>query len=143
MIARTKGRLVIARAAERAVAAQKNLGRFAQSRVEMMRGYAEGNGCRRAFLLNYFGEAFEPPCNACDACLRGEVEPVIAEEPRPFPLSSAVVHVQWGEGQVMRYEGETMVVLFATVGYRTLDIATVLERGLLAPLAERSAVAAD
>ena len=33
-----------------------------QSRVEMMRGYAETTGCRRQFLLGYFGEQLDDPC---------------------------------------------------------------------------------
>jgi hypothetical protein len=31
----------------------------------------------------------------------------------------------------MRYAGETMVVLFDTVGYRTLAVEVVLENGLI------------
>src|SRR3954451_16246556 len=38
---------------------------FDRSRVDMMRAYAESNDCRRAFLLSYFGEPFEPPCGRC------------------------------------------------------------------------------
>ena len=30
--------------------------RLIRSRIEMMRGYAETTGCRRQFLLGYFGE---------------------------------------------------------------------------------------
>jgi ATP-dependent DNA helicase RecQ len=41
-----------------------------QERVEAMRAYAETNGCRRQFLLRYFGEAHEGSCGACDNCRR-------------------------------------------------------------------------
>ncbi|MFN7137601.1 MAG: NADH-quinone oxidoreductase subunit C, partial [Thermomonas sp.] len=41
---------------------------FDRSRVDMIRGYAEHDGCRRAFLLGYFGEAYTPPCGNCDRC---------------------------------------------------------------------------
>ncbi len=39
-----------------------------RSRVDMMRGYAETTGCRRRFLLGYFGQAGEDPCGSCDRC---------------------------------------------------------------------------
>ncbi len=42
-----------------------------QSRVEMMRGYAETTGCRRQFLLAYFGETLDEPCGNCDTCAAG------------------------------------------------------------------------
>jgi ATP-dependent DNA helicase RecQ len=117
-------------AAKEAAASQKNLNRFAQSRIEMMRAYAELDQCRRAFLLNYFGEAYDPPCGRCDNCRAGRV----LESPpanHPFPVNSAVIHEKWGAGRVMRHEGETMIVLFETVGYRTLDVALVQSEGLL------------
>ncbi|WP_019063909.1 RecQ family ATP-dependent DNA helicase [Streptomyces prunicolor] len=39
-----------------------------QSRVDMMRGYAETTDCRRRFLLGYFGDSGPVPCGACDNC---------------------------------------------------------------------------
>ena len=41
--------------------------RVDQSRVEMMRGYAETTECRRQFLLGYFGEQLDEPCGNCDS----------------------------------------------------------------------------
>ncbi|HUQ91081.1 MAG TPA: ATP-dependent DNA helicase RecQ [Bryobacteraceae bacterium] len=37
-----------------------------RERVETIQRYAEFTGCRREFLLQYFGEAFEGPCGSCD-----------------------------------------------------------------------------
>src|SRR3712207_7189254 len=45
-----------------------------QSRVEMMRGYAETTDCRRQFLLGYFGEQLDSPCGNCDNCSSGRSE---------------------------------------------------------------------
>ena len=45
-------------------------------------------------------------------------------------------HEEWGEGTVQRYDGGQVTVLFETVGYRTLGVDLVLERGLLS--ADRS-----
>jgi ATP-dependent DNA helicase RecQ len=49
----------------------------------------------------------------------------------PFPIDSQVVHKVWGPGLVMRYVGDTMVVLFDSVGYRTLAVDLVMREGLL------------
>ena len=49
---------------------------IARAQLEQIVHYAESATCRRAFLLNYFGEKYEagdasdtPNCNACDNCL--------------------------------------------------------------------------
>ena len=98
----------------------------------MIRGYADLDpaDCRREYLLNYFGEAFAPPCGSCDNCDAGRVV-AKDESHRPFPLNSRVIHSSWGEGLVMRYEEDKMVVLFDTVGYRTLGVDFVLQERLL------------
>ena len=95
----------------------------------MMRAYAETDGCRRAFVLSYFGEPFEPPCGNCDNCLGG---------PRAAPAGGAAVRGRragrprrWGEGVVQRYDDDAVVVLFDEVGYKTLALDLVRERGLL------------
>lgn len=115
--------------AEEAAEAQEQMREFARSRIEMMRGYADMRGCRREYILNYFGEGYAPPCDNCDNCEAGL--PAEQEVEHPFPINSQVVHTTWGPGIVMRYAGDTMVVLFDSVGYRTLGIDLVLEEGLL------------
>ena len=102
-----------------------------QSRVEMMRAYAETTGCRRQLLLAYFGEVLEQPCGNCDTCEAGTAEESADADSSPYALQSRVVHDQWGSGTVMRYEGDRIVVLFEEVGYRTLSLAAVEARGLL------------
>jgi ATP-dependent DNA helicase RecQ len=106
--------------AEEAVQMHETHRQFEQSRIEMMRGYVEVLDCRREYLLNYFGEPFEGPCGYCDNCDAGiAVEENEAE--MPFPLNSRVRHRTWSEGLVMRYEGDKIVVMFDTVGYKTLS----------------------
>jgi ATP-dependent DNA helicase RecQ len=103
-----------------------------QSRVEMLRGYAEDDACRRELLLTYFGEPFQPPCGACDNCEAGlSAEPGPDPDDLPFPVDARVRHKAWGPGRVLRYDGDRMVVLFDRAGYRTLWVTTVLERKLL------------
>ncbi len=100
-----------------------------QSRLDMMRAYAETQDCRRQFLLNYFGEAFDDPCDRCDNCEAGTVVP--APVTLPFELNARVHHESWGDGMVMRYEGDKVLVLFDDQGYKTLSVEMVTERNLL------------
>jgi len=99
-----------------------------RSRVEMMRAYAEHDHCRRAFVLSYFGEPADA-CRNCDNCEAGRGP--ADEGDQPFEVGSSVVHAEWGEGAVQRYDGDRVVVLFESVGYRTLSVELVTERGLL------------
>jgi ATP-dependent DNA helicase RecQ len=107
-----------------------------QSRVEMMRGYAETTDCRRQFLLGYFGEQLDEPCGNCDSdtCTGTAEQRAAAREARahtPFPVETPVEHREWGGGVVMRVEDDRLVVLFEEVGYKTLGLAAVLEHDLL------------
>ncbi|MCW2968829.1 MAG: ATP-dependent helicase, RecQ family, partial [Solirubrobacteraceae bacterium] len=65
----------------RAAQAEVDREQFDRSRVEMMRGYAEADSCRRAFVLGNFGEGFAPPCGACDVCRAGRGETVADAPP--------------------------------------------------------------
>jgi ATP-dependent DNA helicase RecQ len=105
---------------------------FDRSRVEMMRGYAEADGCRRAYVLSYFGEPFEPPCGRCDNCEAGRGEPE-APDDAPFAVGARVAHPRWGEGVVQRLDETAVAVLFDDVGYKSLALELVRERGLLTP----------
>jgi ATP-dependent DNA helicase RecQ len=107
--------------------------RVDQSRVEMMRGYAETTECRRQFLLGYFGEQLAEPCGNCDNCSAGTAQdhPGPADHETPFPVETPVEHSEWGNGVVMRVEDDRLVVLFDEVGYKTLGIAAVTDNDLL------------
>ena len=52
----------------------------------------------------------------------------------PFAVGARVSHGEWGEGVVQRYADDALVVLFDAVGYKTLALAVVVERALLAPV---------
>ncbi|HVF03839.1 MAG TPA: ATP-dependent DNA helicase RecQ [Frankiaceae bacterium] len=99
-----------------------------QSRVDMIRSYAESQACRGRLLLSYFGEQTPDACGHCDRCTAG-VEVAISEG--PFPVNTRVAHAEWGSGQILRYEEDKVVVLFDAVGYKTLSVPAVVERGLL------------
>jgi ATP-dependent DNA helicase RecQ len=130
-IAESEGHGGMARAAEAAASLQIQREEFDRSRTQMMQAYAEHHGCRRHFLLSYFGEDFDPPCGACDNCDAGAVGADNSHE--PFAIGARVSHDKWGGGLVQRYEDDSVVVLFDSVGYKTLGLALVVERGLLEP----------
>ncbi|MBA9006205.1 RecQ family ATP-dependent DNA helicase [Thermomonospora cellulosilytica] len=120
---------------ERAVAAAVELDegrrRIDRSRLEMMRAYAEHTGCRRRFLLEYFGEPYEQACGNCDVDLAGDGAEEEDPGEGPFRLHAGVVHAEWGEGVVMRREPDRITVLFDEVGYKTLSLEAVEHEGLL------------
>jgi ATP-dependent DNA helicase RecQ len=107
--------------------------RFERSRVEMVRGYAEHETCRRAFLLGYFGEAFEPPCGNCDNCDAGHgvSAHATAASAEPFTVGERVHHPDFGEGTIQRLDDGIVTVVFDRVGYKTLSAEIVTRRGLL------------
>jgi ATP-dependent DNA helicase RecQ len=109
--------------------------RVDQSRVEMMRLYAETRRCRRHALLGYFGERSRRRCDNCDNCRRRQAAPAPATSAEHFALGSRVTHAEWGEGEVMNREGDELVVFFDDAGYKTLSEQLVFERRLLRPTA--------
>ncbi|MET7677008.1 RecQ family ATP-dependent DNA helicase [Streptomyces seoulensis] len=127
-----------------------------RSRVDMMRGYAEATGCRRRFLLGYFGQGGQDEsCGSCDRCEAAELAegggaeggPAVlagtggpipdhaslapAGDEHAFPPGTLVRHEQWGQGSVMSEENERLTVLFETVGYRTLSLEVISRNQLL------------
>ena len=99
-----------------------------RSRLEMMRRYAEHAGCRRSFLLTYFGQDYPGPCGNCDndRTLAGGKATA-----RPFAVGERVTSERWGEGTVQRYDGDQLTVLFDDHGYRDLLLPLVVQRQLL------------
>ena len=99
-----------------------------ERRVEMMRGYAETPRCRRQYLLNYFGEPYEPPCNACDSCRSGRALNV-DDEP-PVAIGAQVLHASFGVGTVTGYEDGRLTAIYEG-GYRTVLASDAMARGIL------------
>ncbi|SDM56498.1 RecQ family ATP-dependent DNA helicase [Allokutzneria albata] len=104
--------------------------RAARSRLLMMSGYAETTGCRRQYLLGYFGEQLDEPCGNCDTCDAGTARHRSPDDCE-FPRHSHVRHRDWGHGVVMSVEEDRLTVLFDEEGYRTLSLAAVREQDLL------------
>jgi ATP-dependent DNA helicase RecQ len=99
-----------------------------RSRLEMMRRYAEHRGCRRSFLLSYFGQDYPGRCGNCDNDGADQAEVAATQ---PFAVGERVASTRWGEGTVQRYDGDQVTVLFDEHGYRDLLVPLVIERRLL------------
>jgi ATP-dependent DNA helicase RecQ len=119
-------------AAASAVAAQEAYRAAERTRTEMMRHYLETSSCRWRSVLAYFGQPVEEDCGRCDRCdAGGSASQGAGPTDLGFALGSRVRHGEWGEGQVIAFEADTMTVLFDEGGYRTLSVALVAANGLL------------
>jgi ATP-dependent DNA helicase RecQ len=125
-------------AVEQATRQEESRSRIEQSRVEMIRSYAETRSCRREYLLNYFGEQLGGPCGNCDNCEdaaagngHGHGNTEDRESAVPFAPDTRVVHSAWGEGLLVRADADTITVLFDDVGYKTLSLRLVIDQDLL------------
>ncbi|AJP05980.1 ATP-dependent DNA helicase RecQ [Streptomyces cyaneogriseus subsp. noncyanogenus] len=136
-------------AAEQAEEAAEAHRRTDRSRVDMARAYAETTGCRRRFLLGYFGEEYQAPCGTCDVCEAqeggqdgGPGAPGETGRPRhpaasAFPVGARVRHGEWGEGSVLSEDGDRITVLFDRAGYRTLSLEALAGRDDLLTVVDR------
>lgn len=104
--------------------------RLEQSRVEMMREYAETGRCRAAWLLGYYGQGGEA-CASCDNCRSGRSEQ--APETDDERRGERVAHARFGEGVVVEADAHQLTVLFEKDGYKTLATDLVDENELLRP----------
>jgi ATP-dependent DNA helicase RecQ len=136
--ARWSGKLILTAALKASQEKTEREGEVERSRLTMMRHYAEHPGCRRSFLLTYFGQDYPGDCGNCDNDQAGD-DPAQAGHAAaapadvPFAVGTRVVSERWGDGTVQRYDGDQVTVLFDEHGYRELFVPVVLERGLLHP----------
>jgi len=127
---RWTGSMTVAAALAASEAETQREDEIERTRLTMMRRYADHTGCRRSFLLTYFGQDYPGPCGNCDNDLEPAQSPPGAV---PFAVGTRVASERWGEGTVQRYDGDHVTVLFDEHGYRELSVPVVLERALLRP----------
>lgn len=133
---------VVVRAVKDAVAAR---GRIAESRLSMMRAYAEESQCRRRVLLDYFGVDGPEWCGNCDGCERREAagdagvasDAAGASGPRdagsgvesapdaPLSVDERVEHREWGPGTVVSVEEDRATIFFESEGYKVVALAAL------------------
>ncbi len=108
---------------------------YDQSKLAMMLQYSETRGCRRKFILNYFGEEYgADTCGQCDNCLRA-VAAANTQDSRAtsgYRIADVVMHPKFGQGTVERAEKDLVTVLFPNVGYKTLLASAVRREAKIA-----------
>lgn len=126
----------------RARAEEESRQRVDASRIEMARGYAETDACRRQWLLNYFGEEASSWCGNCDRCeedgSREQAREREANAPEGWSMQDPVRHRDWGAGLVMGVETDRITVLFDSVGYKELSLSAIEGDGRLLVHAEHA-----
>ncbi|MBF4459921.1 RecQ family ATP-dependent DNA helicase [Pseudoclavibacter sp. VKM Ac-2867] len=116
--------------------------RIAESRLAMMRAYAEGTQCRRRVLLDYFGVEGPDWCGNCDGCERREdmsdaqADSVPADA--PLDVDESVEHSEWGAGTVISVEEDRATIFFETEGYKVVALAA-LDTNVLRQVADATA----
>jgi ATP-dependent DNA helicase RecQ len=106
---------------------------YDQSKLAMMLQYSETRGCRRRFILNYFGEEFtSESCGQCDNCLRTRSMVNDARATSGYHIADVVSHPKFGQGTVERAEKDLVTVLFPSVGYKTLLASSVVREAKIA-----------
>ncbi len=53
--------------------------KLALDRLNQLRAYIDGSGCRSAFIGRYFGDSAIPDCGICDNCLRKKKKPAAVD----------------------------------------------------------------
>ena len=122
--------------AEKVLAEQDRFRDYRTHRLTSMEQYATGGRCRRAAVLDYFGQEYAPPCDSCDNCRAGKSADTEATREKraasvPFRVGGDVEHKTLGRGRVQRYEGGKVVVLFEKSGVKEIVVEYAQEHGLL------------
>jgi ATP-dependent DNA helicase RecQ len=92
-------------AAERVEALLARAELVAESRADRLVAFAESRSCRHAQVAEHFGEAFEPPCGACDVCSPRTSSTTVSDAPPPLPddvaeaIVEAVASLRWPLGR--------------------------------------------
>ena len=123
-------------AADRVLAEQDRFRDYRTARLDAMGRYATTNACRRQVVLDYFGQQFDPPCGGCDNCRAGKSEAAHEKKAErdaalPWPVGGGVTHRKFGPGQVQRYAGDKVVVLFESAGLKEIVADYAVEHELL------------
>jgi ATP-dependent DNA helicase RecQ len=126
----------VADVAEQVIAEQDRFRDWRTARIDAMGRFAEWTGCRRQFVLDYFGQSSPDTCGRCDNCLAGRSteaaeEKTVADDAHPFPVGGSVTHTKLGPGRVEKYDGDKVHVLFTDHGLKELVTDFTVEKQLM------------
>lgn len=110
--------------------------RVADSRLSMMRAYAETSHCRRRILLDYFGVEGPRWCGNCDRCEQRDADADAATDAgidrAPVAVEQGVEHREWGPGTVTSVDPDRATIYFESEGYKVVSFEAI-ETGVLRP----------
>ena len=95
------------------------------TRQQMIQTLVETESCRWSLISGYFNGRVIDTCGHCDVCARRGARRHEAHG------GEAIVHTEFGHGEVVRRDGDIVVALFEQHGYRTLS-QTLLDANQLA-----------
>lgn len=108
--------------------------RVADSRLAMMRSYAETSQCRRRILLDYFGVEGPRWCDNCDRCEQRDAAAAAADDAEiadaPITVDQRVEHREWGAGTVTSVDADRATIYFGSEGYKVVSFEA-LDTGVL------------
>jgi ATP-dependent DNA helicase RecQ len=74
---------------------------ISQKKLALMQEYCEHQGCRRQYLMRYFGEAFPAYCGSCDYCLSALEEKDATEDAQKLLSAVARTGERFGAGYLI------------------------------------------
>jgi ATP-dependent DNA helicase RecQ len=121
--------------AERVLAEQDRFRDYRTARLSAMEELATTARCRRAVVLEYFGQDASSGCGNCDNCLTGKSDQAHQKrrerQAEPLAPGAIIRHKTLGRGRVQRHEGRKVVILFEESGLKEIVTAYALEHDLL------------
>jgi ATP-dependent DNA helicase RecQ len=107
--------------------AVQNARQRAETRLEYMLRYARSVGCRRHFLLTYFGEESPERCGACDVCLDRHAPTVVTPDDEPVlrtilrRVRADVPRPDWFDDSPPRHRVDALINWLAAEEYLRIE----------------------
>jgi ATP-dependent DNA helicase RecQ len=76
---------------------------ISQKKLQLMQEYCEQEGCRRQYLMQYFGEQFPAYCGSCDYCLSSLEEKDVTTDAQKLLSAIARTGERFGAGYIIDF----------------------------------------
>lgn len=76
---------------------------IAQKKLQQMQEYCEHEGCRRQYLIQYFGEQFPAYCGSCDYCLSSLEEKDATQDAQKLLSAISRTGERYGAGYIIDF----------------------------------------